>query len=574
MKLLVSSLVALLWLTLTAPADLVGSAFTYQGRLDHNGAPANGPFDLKFELFDAAANGNAVGAPVELFAKSITNGLLAADLDFGGPAVINGTAYWLAVSARAAGTPNYVPVPGRQAVRPTPYAIHALSAGAVSDGSITGSSLADGAVTTAKLAPSAVGLEHLSAPNAPVPGHVLGFDGATLVWGPPGAGDGIWTRGGTLAYYTGGDVAIGTAAPNPGYRLSVQGGAQLTGLGLGGTLQFGTPNSETGMTITGTARADLRFDGATLKLVAGPAGGPPSLANGIVIDTAGRVGMGGTPASKLHVRDAVSVTQLIETDGGTNAWSRLSLKNANGQWDVGTSRNFNGDQLYIYRTGSPNIQFGVQPNGDTFAHGDVIGTRLVLRRDPAAPTNAAVICGDANVTNFVPYNTATNRALNIVASDASVVNLTARDTSVRVLTIRGGADLAEPFAMSHDGVEPGSVVVIDEKNPGKLKQSTRAYDKKVAGIVSGANGIQPGISMIDEERLEAGKNVALSGRVYVKADTSAGRIEPGDLLTTSAAAGRAMKASNHAKAQGAILGKAMTRLDAGRGMVLVLVTLQ
>ena len=58
----------------------------------------------------------------------------------------------------------------------------------------------------------------------------------------------------------------------------------------------------------------------------------------------------------------------------------------------------------------------------------------------------------------------------------------------------------------------------------KLKRSTTAYDRKVAGIVSGANGIQPGICMIQEEKLEAGENVALSGRVYVKAEASTGRM--------------------------------------------------
>ena len=84
----------------------------------------------------------------------------------------------------------------------------------------------------------------------------------------------------------------------------------------------------------------------------------------------------------------------------------------------------------------------------------------------------------------------------------------------------------------------------------------------------------PGISMIQEDVLEAGENVALSGRVYVKTDTGAGAIEPGDLLTTSSTAGHAMKAADHDQAQGAIIGKAMTSLNEGTGMVLVLVTLQ
>ena len=74
--------------------------------------------------------------------------------------------------------------------------------------------------------------------------------------------------------------------------------------------------------------------------------------------------------------------------------------------------------------------------------------------------------------------------------------------------------------------------------------------------------------------MEGGKNVALSGRVYVQADSGNGSIRPGDLLTTSLTPGYAMKVTDHRKAQGAILGKAMTGLDHGKGMVLVLVTLQ
>src|SRR5262249_43970234 len=118
------------------------------------------------------------------------------------------------------------------------------------------------------------------------------------------------------------------------------------------------------------------------------------------------------------------------------------------------------------------------------------------------------------------------------------------------------------------------VVVIDEQNAGQLKLSERAYDTRVAGIVSGANGVNPGISLHQDEILDGGKNVALSGRVYVQADASYGAIQPGDLLTTSDIPGHAMKVADHAKAQGAILGKAMSALKEGKGMVLVLVTLQ
>jgi hypothetical protein len=147
-------------------------------------------------------------------------------------------------------------------------------------------------------------------------------------------------------------------------------------------------------------------------------------------------------------------------------------------------------------------------------------------------------------------------------------------TTVRVITITGGSDLAEPFAMGDGQIPKGSVVVIDEENPGKLKLSDRPYDQRVAGIVSGANGINPGIALHQEGALEGTQNVALTGRVYVLADAASSPIRPGDLLTTSVTPGHAMKASDHAKAQGAIIGKAMTSLKTGHGLVLVLVSLQ
>jgi hypothetical protein len=144
------------------------------------------------------------------------------------------------------------------------------------------------------------------------------------------------------------------------------------------------------------------------------------------------------------------------------------------------------------------------------------------------------------------------------------------------ITITGGADLAEPFQIStaDKEVAQGAVLVIDEENPGHLKLSDQPYDTRVAGVVSGANGINPGIQMQQQGLLEGGKNVALTGRVYVQADVSNGPIKPGDLLTSSTIPGHAMKVSDHARAQGAILGKAMTGLKDGKGMVLVLVTLQ
>ncbi|MBD3335882.1 MAG: hypothetical protein GF355_10235 [Candidatus Eisenbacteria bacterium] len=145
-----------------------------------------------------------------------------------------------------------------------------------------------------------------------------------------------------------------------------------------------------------------------------------------------------------------------------------------------------------------------------------------------------------------------------------------------VLKIAGGADIAEPFNLSDtDDVEPGTVVTIDAARPGELQVCTKAYDRCVAGIISGAGDVDPGLIMAETGSAADGEYpVALTGRVYCKATAANGAIQPGDLLTTSNVAGHAMKATDQGKAQGAILGKAMTSLTSGDGLVLVLVTLQ
>ncbi|MCP4996911.1 MAG: hypothetical protein GY934_24510 [Gammaproteobacteria bacterium] len=145
------------------------------------------------------------------------------------------------------------------------------------------------------------------------------------------------------------------------------------------------------------------------------------------------------------------------------------------------------------------------------------------------------------------------------------------------LQITGGSDLSEQFDIWNKEIEikPGMVVSIDPENPGQLQVSDTAYDNKVAGIISGAGGIKPGMLMGQKGTEADGLHpVALTGRVYCWADASTEPIQPGDLLTTSTTPGHAMKVTEHSQANGAILGKAMTALKENSGLVLVLVSLQ
>jgi hypothetical protein len=136
-----------------------------------------------------------------------------------------------------------------------------------------------------------------------------------------------------------------------------------------------------------------------------------------------------------------------------------------------------------------------------------------------------------------------------------------------------GADVAEKFPVS-DKVEPGMVVEIDPDNPGKLKLARGVYNRRVAGVVSGAGGLSVGAVLGNLPGHEEAPPIALTGRVWVQCDARNGPIGPGDLLTTSATPGHAMKVTDYPRGQGAIIGKAMTALPQGDGLVLVIVSLQ
>jgi len=136
-----------------------------------------------------------------------------------------------------------------------------------------------------------------------------------------------------------------------------------------------------------------------------------------------------------------------------------------------------------------------------------------------------------------------------------------------------GADCAEDFDLSGaERIEPGTVVVIDEE--GALQQSHQAYDKRVAGVISGAGDYKAGI-ILDKRESEADRMpVALMGKAYCKVDAGCSPVEVGDLLTTSPTPGHAMKADDPGKAFGAVIGKALQGLTGGQSLVAVLVSLQ
>jgi len=264
---------------LAAPLALFGQSapLAYQGRLTAQGAPANGAYEMQFKLFNTPEVGTGVqqGTTISNPSVNAASGLFTVTLDFG-VAVFDGSPRYLEISVRPAGTTALLSILApRQAITPVPYAIHTLSA-------------------------------------APASG--VRADAA-------------------------GNVAIGTTNFPASIRLNVEGLTRFAPGGSGGFFQIGTPNGETGVSIIGTNRLDLRFNQDTATLAAGGNSGPPAGWNGITLNTNGNVGvgMGLLPPSdwKLEINGRTRITPVGGAGGAIhfhtpNSETGMSIVGQNG----------------------------------------------------------------------------------------------------------------------------------------------------------------------------------------------------------------------------------------------------
>jgi hypothetical protein len=578
-------------------AEAQGTAFTYQGRLMSAGSSVpNGYYDLTFALYNASSGGSQVGGTITDAAQGVTNGLFTAVLDFG--AVFNGTSYWLQIGVRSNGVGSYAPLTPREQVMPTPYAIFAEGANA--------SGLA-GTIPSTDLSGNYSNPLTLSNPGNIFDGTFIGsgtgLTGVALLAGGNNftgnqniSGTVTLGAGSGAGYFT--DLTIGPGGYYPGEEHSLNfddGGSYIGSLIVG-------YNGTDGYLSVGNLYHSYYKPGTRAFTIFG---------NGNVnVDpgnwNAGFLNNGNTNGAGLTFGSGSGEGIASKRTAGGNQYgldfytgfaNRMSLLNSG-------NLNLNGNDMYLlngstdYGTGYRTSVAGLSPSGGhgVFVYGyevGYLGTRspdavalwwdwhnnvavngeyLVVNGltpvyaylgDDGAGNDVQIGSQKSGVTALAAYNMADNAYMHFYCSS---------------ITIEGGADVAEPFKISSadqsESIPAGAVVVIDAQHPGQLRMSSKPYDTHVAGVVSGANGINPGIQMQQQGLLEGGRNVALTGRVYALADTCNGAIEPGDLLTTSDQPGYAMKVIDHARAQGAILGKAMTGLSEGSGMILVLVTLQ
>jgi hypothetical protein len=154
-------------------------------------------------------------------------------------------------------------------------------------------------------------------------------------------------------------------------------------------------------------------------------------------------------------------------------------------------------------------------------------------------------------------------------------NISAKGTVSAANITLPNADCAEEFQVDATAPHlcpPGTVMVLADE--GRISPSRSAYDKRVAGVVSGGGGYKPGIILDRDGDHPDRIPVALMGKVCCNVDASFGSIEIGDLLTTSDTPGYAMKVSDASRAFGAVIGKALRPLREGKALLPILVALQ
>ena len=102
------------------------TAFSYQGSLDSNGAPANGNHDFEFLLFDLVSGGSQIGSTVSLSNVNVTDGLFSVTLDFGDQ--FPGSDRFLEIRVRPSGQGSITTLAPRQRIATVPYAVRSSSA--------------------------------------------------------------------------------------------------------------------------------------------------------------------------------------------------------------------------------------------------------------------------------------------------------------------------------------------------------------------------------------------------------------------------------------------------------------
>ncbi len=438
-----------------------GTAFTYQGRLNDAGAPANGAYDFQFRVSDSLTNGSFSGGVIMLDAVGVSNGLFTVTLDFNN-AFASGSARWLDIGVKTNGGLDYNYLVPRQAITATPYAITA--------GGVTGGVAASQVTGTI--------------PLAQLPASVVTNGASGINIAGTFSGDGAGVTNVNLALNSGGSIRLGTGdfilnsspgvgnTPNSVTAADVNGDGKvdlisanyaantltvLTNNGSGGFMLASSPAvgshpySVVAADVNGDGKPDLisaNFSASTLTVLTNNGSG------GFVLASSPGVGTGPFSVVAADVNgdgkpDLISAnysasTLTVLTNNGSGGFALASTLTAGSSPESVTAADVNGDgRLDLICANSGNNTLTVLTNNGS--GGFVLSSSPGVGSFPTSVT-AADVNGDGKV-------------------DLISANLSASTLTVLTNNGSGGFVLASSPGV---GSFPSSVTAADVNGDGKV----------------------------------------------------------------------------------------------------------
>jgi hypothetical protein len=324
---------ATLLLALPLAATAIESSFSYQGRLAVSGQPANGPYDLQFQLQDEA--GAPIGADLLLQDVSVADGLFTVSLDFG-DTVFTGAARYLAVAVREGDSMEaFTPLGPRTRIGTAPYAQvagQAQFAATLAPDAITGQNVVDGSLGPADVS----GLQARIATGCPAGQFMTGVDalGEPFCSAPPAST--LSTYAVSIPFVQAQDNEangcktnnVGVSATADGPSVQLPAGTYLVTMPLMGSVQpvGGTLNGVS-VTSSATLRNELRSASQLAYSVLTDSMGVDGTSEYATVEAPTRTFQLGAPTS-VFVRAVASVFRC------------------------GTADNFSGRQVVVLRIGN------------------------------------------------------------------------------------------------------------------------------------------------------------------------------------------------------------------------------
>ena len=420
------------------------------------------------------------------------------------------------------------------------------------------------------------------------------------------------TLGSSPISVSGSNVGIGTTSP--GYLLDVNGPARIGSSGNYPTLYLGSggnyvASDNSALYLNSGNSVQYFYAGANYKMVLNGNGlainnGSVGAPSGVGLSVAtGNVGFGTTtPGANLDVESTSQTALVVGSQASYSDIIAASYNNTNWQGSFLVARRARGTENSptVVQSGDMTGAFDLWGyDGSAFQRSAQISATV-----GGTPT-AGIVPGQLNfgvvsasgsmnypfVLNSSGYGlftgnvgigtTSPGAALevngNVKLTRGSGASITFADGSVQSVAYTGvtcGGDYAESVDVSGSRTNygPGDVLVLDTDQPGKFLKSAEAYSTIVSGIYSTKPGTVGRRQTTPKNPAEI--PMAVVGIVPAKVSAENGPIKVGDLLVTSSTPGYAMKGTDRSRMLGAVVGKAMAKLDSGKGVIEVLVTLQ